>query len=138
MLRSEGNLCGLLGRSKEIPVRRCPQLCLLLPLLCTEAGPSRASSGVSSSPSAEPFFGHLLGGSTMGQLLKDPQLLPWLLGRFLLGSPLGFGKRLEVQLPPLSWPWTLHGRTEPLFYSVSEASEGILWAGGQGEREKLT
>lgn len=133
----KGNLCGLLGRSKETPDRMCPQLCLLLPLLCTEAGPSRASSGVPSTPSAEPFFEHLLGGSTVGQWLEDLLLLPRLLGRFLLGSPLGFGKRLEMHLPP-PWPWALHGRTEPLFYSVTEASEGTLWAGGQGEREKLT
>lgn len=133
----KGNLCDLLGRSQETPDRRWPQLCLLLPLPCTETAPSWASSGVHSTPSAESFFEHLLGGSTMGQWLEDPLLLLWLLGRFLLASPLRFGKRLEVHLPPPQ-PWALHGRTEPLPYSVSGASEGTLWAGGQGEREKLT
>lgn len=46
----KGNLCGLLGRSKEHPDRRWPQLCLLLLLPCTETAPSWACSGVPSPP----------------------------------------------------------------------------------------
>lgn len=60
----KGSLCGVLGRSKETPDRRWPQLCPP----CTETAPSWASPGVPSTPWA--LFQHLLDGSTRGSDLR--------------------------------------------------------------------
>lgn len=73
-----------------------------------------------------------------GSGLEEPLL--WLLGRFLLGSPLGFGKRLEGHLPPppaLGITW--EDRTTPLHGKWGQGRHPVgWWAGREGETHLCT